>query len=163
MGSIRVTGLGSSLFWGVNSSGEEKHITTKRNPQRIAGLSCLCGSVFSAIFSPKNSQDDGKGRLGLRGVAFTTVSAVLMVWAVLESTLPSFCLSGKKKNLMPGDGRDDFDGFGGCGGFGRDGYLTPDFPRAKLRRQIFMTRAEVWAKNWGENFCAFSCFICCAE
>ena len=29
-------------------------------------------------------------------------------------------------------------------------YLTPDFPRAKYRRQIFMTRAEVWAKNWAK-------------
>ena len=36
-----------------------------------------------------------KGGLGLRGVAFMTVSAVLTVLAVLESTLPSFCLSYK--------------------------------------------------------------------
>ena len=34
-------------------------------------------------------QDDGQGGLSLRGVAFMTVLAVL---AVLESTLPSFCL-----------------------------------------------------------------------
>ena len=40
-------------------------------------------------------QDDGKGGLGLRGVAFMTVLAVLMVLAVLQSTLPSFCLSYK--------------------------------------------------------------------
>ena len=33
-----------------------------------------------------------KGGLGLRGVAFMTVLTVL---AVLESTLPSFCLSSK--------------------------------------------------------------------
>ena len=37
-------------------------------------------------------QDDGKGGLSLRGVAFMTVLAVL---TVLESTLPSFCLSYK--------------------------------------------------------------------
>ena len=37
-------------------------------------------------------QDDGKGGLSLRGVAFMTVLAVL---TVLESTLPSFCLSHK--------------------------------------------------------------------
>ena len=28
--------------------------------------------------------------------------------------------------------------------------LRLTFPRAKLRRQIFMTRAEVWAKNWAK-------------
>ena len=38
------------------------------------------------------AQDDGKGGLGLRGVAFMTVLAVL---AVLKSTLPSFCSSYK--------------------------------------------------------------------
>ena len=42
-----------------------------------------------------NFQDDGKGGLGLRGVAFMTVLAVLTALAVLESTLPSFCLSCK--------------------------------------------------------------------
>ena len=41
------------------------------------------------------SQDDGKGGLGLRGVAFMTVSAVLTVLALLEITLPSLCLSYK--------------------------------------------------------------------
>ena len=43
-------------------------------------------------------QDDGKGGLGLiiiMGVAFMTVVAVLTVLAVLESTLPSFCLAYK--------------------------------------------------------------------
>ena len=40
-------------------------------------------------------QDDGKGGLGLRGVAFMTALAVLMVLAVLKSSLPSFCLSYK--------------------------------------------------------------------
>ena len=39
-----------------------------------------------------SDQDHGKGGLSLRGVAFMTV---LMVLAVLESTLPSFCLSYK--------------------------------------------------------------------
>ena len=41
------------------------------------------------------AQDDGKGGLSLRGVAFMTVLAVLTVLVVLESTLPSFCLSYK--------------------------------------------------------------------
>ena len=40
-------------------------------------------------------QDDGKGGLSLRGVAFMMVLAVLTVLAVLESTLPSFCLPYK--------------------------------------------------------------------
>ena len=40
-------------------------------------------------------QDHGKGGLSLRGVAFMTVLAVLTVSAVLESALPSFCLSYK--------------------------------------------------------------------
>ena len=59
-------------------------------------------------------QDDGKGGLSLRGVAFMTVLAVL---AVLESTLPSFCLSNK--NTAQCDG---FGGFGGNGGFDHDSY-----------------------------------------
>ena len=42
--------------------------------------------------SASGPQDDGKGGLGLRGVAFMTVLAVL---AVLESPVPSFCLSYK--------------------------------------------------------------------
>ena len=36
------------------------------------------------------------------------------------------------------------------------GVLRLTFPRAKLRRQIFMTRAEVWAKNWAKNWAKFS-------
>ena len=40
-------------------------------------------------------QDDGKGGVSLRGVAFMIVLAVLTVLAVLESTLPSFCLPYK--------------------------------------------------------------------
>ena len=35
-------------------------------------------------------QDDGKGGLSLREVAFMTVLAVVTVLAVLDSTLPSF-------------------------------------------------------------------------
>ena len=49
-----------------------------------------------------------------------TVLAVLTVLVLLESTLPSFCLSCKI--LVPRDDRDDFGGFCGCGGSGRDGY-----------------------------------------
>ena len=44
---------------------------------------------------PNHNQDDGKGGLSVRGVAFMTVLAVLTVLVVLESTLPSFCLSYK--------------------------------------------------------------------
>ena len=46
-------------------------------------------------FGRKGHQDVRKGGLSLRGVAFMTVSAVLMVSAVLDSTLPSFRLSYK--------------------------------------------------------------------
>ena len=45
---------------------------------------------------------------------------VLAVLTVLESTLSSFCWSYKiqdKEATVTG-----FDGFGGCGAFGRDGY-----------------------------------------
>ena len=57
-----------------------------------------------------------------------TVLAVLTVWAVLESTLPSFLFL--LPNTVPRASPDGFDGFGGCGGFGRDGYplkLNPLF------------------------------------
>ena len=47
---------------------------------------------FSPNLTSGGYQDDGKGELGLRGVAFMTVLTVL---AVLKSTLPSFCLSYK--------------------------------------------------------------------
>ena len=69
-------------------------------------------------------QDDGKGGLGLRGVAFMTVLAVLTV------TLPSFCLSYKLQYQEDDrDGFDGFGGFGGCGGFGRDSDpCDPPFP-----------------------------------
>ena len=40
-------------------------------------------------------QDDGKGGLSLRGVAFMSVLAALTVLAVLENTLPSFCFAYK--------------------------------------------------------------------
>ena len=40
-------------------------------------------------------QDVGKGGLRLKGVAFMTVLAAPTVLAVLESALPSFCLSYK--------------------------------------------------------------------
>ena len=38
--------------------------------------------------------------------------------------------------------------------------LRLSFPRAKLRRQIFMTRAEVWAKNWAKNWAKISAHFC---
>ena len=34
--------------------------------------------------------------------------------------------------------------------------LRLTFPRAKLRRRIAMTRAEVWAKNWAKFWAKFS-------
>ena len=67
--------------------------------QRNSAISCIQDSTFETIFRTflakchkTLSQDVGKGGLSLRGVAFMTVLAVL---AVLESTLPSFCLSYK--------------------------------------------------------------------
>ena len=62
------------------------------------------------LVTSEMSSDDGKGGLGLRGVAF------MIVLAVLKSTLPSFCLSYKIQC------QDGFGGFGGCGGFRHDGY-----------------------------------------
>ena len=65
-------------------------------------------------------RDHGKGGLSLRGVAFMTVLAVL---TVLESTLPSFCVSYKIQyqeaavtvlTVLAVSA--------GFGGFGRDGY-----------------------------------------
>ena len=41
--------------------------------------------------------------------------------------------------------------------------LCLTFLRAKLRRQIFMTRAEVWAKSWAKYSAHFRASICCAE
>ena len=46
-------------------------------------------------FAKTITQDDRKGGLSLRGVAFMTVLAVLTVLVVLENTLPSFCWSYK--------------------------------------------------------------------
>ena len=51
--------------------------------------------IGAAISGPRIAQDDGKGGLSLRGVAFMTVLAVLTVLESLESTLPSFCWSYK--------------------------------------------------------------------
>ena len=68
-------------------------------------------------------QDDGEGGLGLRGVAFMTVLALLRVLAVLESTLPSVCLAYKIQcQETTVTVLTVFGGFGGCGGFGRDGH-----------------------------------------
>ena len=43
----------------------------------------------------RHRQDDRKGGLSLRGVAFMTVLAVLTLLVVLVNPLPSFCLSYK--------------------------------------------------------------------
>ena len=52
-----------------------------------------------------------------------TILAVLTGLVVLESTLPSFCLSCKiQYQETTRDGFDGFGGFGGRGGFGRGGY-----------------------------------------
>ena len=52
-----------------------------------------------------------------------TVLAVLMVLAVLESTLPSLYLFYEIQcQEAPVTVFDGFGGVGGCGGFGRDGY-----------------------------------------
>ena len=56
---------------------------------------CTCSSGKAWSEARPVDQDVGKGRLSLRGVAFMTALVVLTVLAVLESTLPSFCLSYK--------------------------------------------------------------------
>ena len=74
--------------------------------------------VGEPLDSPQN---DGKGGLSLRGVAFVTVLAVL---AVLESGEHHPLLLLVLQNTVPRDDRDGFDafgGFGGCGGSGHDG------------------------------------------
>ena len=58
-------------------------------------LSKVLGGYKASDAATIGFQDDGKRGLGLRGVAFMTVSAVLTVLEVLESALPSFCLSYK--------------------------------------------------------------------
>ena len=65
---------------------------------------------------------------------------VLAVLAVLENTLPCFCLSYKiqcqETTVTVFDG---FGGFGGCGSFGRDGYPplnpTPLFRHPEIFEQ----------------------------
>ena len=61
----------------------------------FAKFSSLSRHFRAAAGWSRTIQDDEKGGLGLRGVAFMTVFAVLTVLAVLESTLPSFSLSYK--------------------------------------------------------------------
>ena len=66
------------------------------------------------------SQNVGNEGLSLKGVAFITVLAVSKVLAVLESTLPSFCLLCKiQHNEATVVG---FGGLGGHGSFSHDGY-----------------------------------------
>ena len=77
-------------------------------------------------------------------------------------------VSGTNRNLL-WDKRDPFLGQTGTPGTTRpfpvqfhskiailSRLLRLTFPRAKLRRQMFMTRAEVWAKNWAKNWAKFS-------
>ena len=52
---------------------------------------CRFQKVLTLTLQPL--KDHGKGALIWRGVAFIMILAVLMVLAVLESTLPSVCLS----------------------------------------------------------------------
>ena len=63
-------------------------LATKNNNKNNAHWCALRHSSESLFLD----QDDGKGGLSLRGVAFMTVLTVL---AVLKSTLPSFCLPYK--------------------------------------------------------------------
>ena len=81
-------------------------------------MNAQTGAKYSTdLHASKKSQNDGKGGLSLRGVAFMTVLADLTVLAVLENNLPSFRWSFQITGQ--GGNRDGFDGF--CG-FGRDGY-----------------------------------------
>ena len=58
---------------------------------------CECDRARSVAFKrvSQRYQDVGKGRVSLRGVAFV---ALLSVLTVLQSTLPSFCLSCKRQD-----------------------------------------------------------------
>ena len=55
----------------------------------------FCPLDCCASRSRNITQDHGKGGMSSRGVAFMALMAVLTVLAVLESTLPWFCLSYK--------------------------------------------------------------------
>ena len=62
---------------------------------RVANMHTLLNGGGAYYF-----QDDGKGGVGFKGgraVAFMTALAGLTTLAVVESTLPSFCLSYKKQ------------------------------------------------------------------
>ena len=41
--------------------------------------------------------------------------------------------------------------------------LTPDFPQSEIAATIFYDLGGCLGEELGEDFCAFSCFICCTE
>ena len=92
--------------------------------------------IFSGLFPWKKSrstwmpsagraniQDDRKGGLGLRGVAFMTGFGGFDGFGGSGTHLVLHLVI--LQNIVPRGSRDGFDGFGGfggCGGFGCDGY-----------------------------------------
>ena len=87
---VRISSGGVWVFHVNGWGGKVRHVPRKPGkPNFLAGYP---GQFSHPSFLCK-CQDVGKGGLSLRGVAFMTVLAVLTVFAFLESTLPSFCLS----------------------------------------------------------------------
>ena len=96
--------------WGPGSRGPgswHSHAQTFHGPKKPWAANAAEGFNF---------QDDGKGGLSLRGVAFMTVLAVLTG----RAPCPPF--ARPTKNTVPRDDHNSFGGFGGCGGLGPDGY-----------------------------------------
>ena len=80
------------------SSSRPIYLCTIANSPSLSQNSPSLPRELSEFSLPKKQyefQDVGKGGLSLRGAAFMTVLAVLTVLVILESTLPSFCLSYK--------------------------------------------------------------------
>ena len=93
---------------------------TPKRP-RFPGCPLKGGFLPSGHRQEDSNQDDGKGRLSLKGGSlhdgfggFDGFGGSGVHLALLMLVL---------QNTVPRDDRDGFGGFGGCGGFGRGGYL----------------------------------------
>ena len=98
--------------WIRGNHGNHENDENHENPGCKPRVPQTIGLETPDFLGVPNCQENGKGGLSLRGVAFMTVLAVLtgehlaLLSLVLQNT-------GQRGNR---------DGFGGCGGFGRDGY-----------------------------------------